>query len=435
MTTVPVVDAAWSRTVLADRRVPVKRRGQALETTIRLIAGRLAERQVVTDAKRFSALLANGLLGPRLTPALLAGDPEAIEELDTVIRKRLVPATSLRRVKVWRSDGRILYSDDSREIGRTFPLTDEQRSSLRTGRTVAEVSNLSRAESALERQLEPRLLETYTGMRADSGQRVLFETYMSYEQIREQREAVFRLLSLLVVAGVVLFAGFQVALGRMNLRWVRRKQNELDERARVVSDRARQRVARDIHDGTVQDLVGASYVVDGALQSIRGGSTAEAEHLLAGAAESVRSSIQSLRSVMIEVYPRSFHHRGLAGALSDLTQPLRTRGIDVVVSVDVDGSLSPETSQALYRAAQEAVRNILHHAKAGAAQLRVEAQGKYVLMEIVDDGIGMPPGFTEEPDGHLGLRALTDIVVERNGYLEICSAPGKGTRVTMEMQR
>src|ERR687890_384643 len=102
MTTSPALDAGWSRTVLADRRVHRKEREQVRETTMRLIAGslagllvlvlggyllgaRLAERQVVTDAKRFSALLAHGLVGPRLTPALLAGDPKAREELNNLI--------------------------------------------------------------------------------------------------------------------------------------------------------------------------------------------------------------------------------------------------------------------------------------------------------------------------------------------------------------
>jgi signal transduction histidine kinase len=107
----------------------------------------------------------------------------------------------------------------------------------------------------------------------------------------------------------------------------------------------------------------------------------------------------------------------------------------VEVTAQVDGRLSPETSQALYRAAQEAVRNILHHAKARSAEIRVVALGDRVLMDIIDDGIGMPPGPVECAEGHLGLSALTDIVVERHGYLEICSAPGKGTHVRMEMQR
>src|SRR3954451_11799626 len=301
MTTVPVVDSGWSRTVLADRRVPSARRGQAQEATRRLIAGslaglvilvaagylvgaRLAERQVVIDARHFSGLLAHGLVGPQLTPELLAGDPPAVTRLNHVIHERLGPRTSLRRVKVWASDGRILYSDDRREIGKKFALTANQRSVFRTGKAIAEVSDLSLDESRFERGPEPRLLETYTLVHADNGQPALFETYMSYDQIREQREAVFTMLSLLAVAGVVLFAGFQVGLARINLRWVRRRQSELDEQASVLSDRARQRLARDLHDGTVQDLVGTSYVVDGALQAVRGRDLPQAERLLDGPA-------------------------------------------------------------------------------------------------------------------------------------------------------
>jgi signal transduction histidine kinase len=65
----------------------------------------------------------------------------------------------------------------------------------------------------------------------------------------------------------------------------------------------------------------------------------------------------------------------------------------------------------------------------------LEAPGEYVRMEIVDDGIGMPPGPIESPEGHLGLSALTDTVAERHGYLEIGSAPGKGTQIRIEMRR
>src|SRR5919107_905357 len=90
MTTVPAVDTTWSKTTLAERREPPTRRGQAHETTRRLMAGslagllifalagylvgmRLAERQVLTDAERFSGLMAKVVIGPRLTPAFLAG--------------------------------------------------------------------------------------------------------------------------------------------------------------------------------------------------------------------------------------------------------------------------------------------------------------------------------------------------------------------------
>src|SRR3954454_19033964 len=173
-TVVPAVDPGWSRTVLADRRVPSTRRGQAQEATMRLIAGslaglavlvlagylvgaRLAERQVVIDARHFSALLAHGLVGPQLTPELLAGDHEAVTQLNQVIHERLVPRTSLRRVKVWSPDGRILYSDDRREVGRIYPLTASQRSVLRTGKAIAAVSDLSEGESELERGLGSRL--------------------------------------------------------------------------------------------------------------------------------------------------------------------------------------------------------------------------------------------------------------------------------------
>jgi signal transduction histidine kinase len=341
----------------------------------------------------------------------------------------------VRRVKVWGPDGRILYSNDRREVGKVFPLTPSQQRALRTGGTVTGVSDLTKDESTRERELEPRLVETYTGVRATNGQRLLCEAYLSYEQIREQRQTVFKLLGLLAGLGVILFTSFQLGLGLVNLRWVRRRQAEFDEFARVVSDRARQRLARDLHDGTVQDLVGTALLLEGLLPSIRQTRLPEAERLLEGAVGSVRNSIQSLRSVMIEVYPRSFHERGLAAALDDLAQPMRTRGLDVHVTVLLRGHLSPSTSEAVFRSAQEALRNVMNHARARTARIRVDARGELVVLSITDDGIGMAKEDVASPAGHLGLEALRDIATERGDTLEIWSAPGVGTHVRMELRR
>jgi signal transduction histidine kinase len=453
-TTLSAVEAAdWTRTVLTDRRAPAATRSQAHETTRRLVAGsavgllilvavgyavgaHLAERQVLRDARHFNSFLAGGLIEPHLTPQLLGGDPEAISELDHLIQDRLVPRSSLRRVKVWSGDGRVVYSDDRREIGRVFRLSPAERTVIRTGASVAEVSDLSKKESALEREIGPQLLEIYSRVRTADGRPLLFETYLSYEQLREQRATVFRWLSVLAGSGVLLFAAFLWGLGRVNMRWVRRQERLLDERSLAVTERARRRVARDLHDGPVQDLVGVSYVVDGVLQSVRSGRAGpEVERLLEGAATSVRSCIQSLRSVMVEVYPRSFHERGLAAALDDLAQPMRVHGLEVEVLVSLGGHVSPATTQAIFRVAQEAVRNVMNHARARTVRIVVEERSEVVLVSIADDGVGMPPGAHASSEGHLGLNALRDIAVERHGYLETWSAPGWGTTIRMELQR
>jgi signal transduction histidine kinase len=193
-------------------------------------------------------------------------------------------------------------------------------------------------------------------------------------------------------------------------------------------------LARDLHDGTVQDLVGTALLLEGLLQSIHGMRPPEAERLLEGAVGSVRNSIQSLRSVMIEVYPHSFHERGLDAALNDLAQPMRTRGLDVQITVLLQGRLSPSTSEAVFRSAQEALRNVVNHARATTARVRVDARGELVVLSITDDGMGMA-SEGKSPTGHLGLDALRDIAAERSEILEIWSAPEVGTQVRMELKR
>jgi signal transduction histidine kinase len=82
------------------------------------------------------------------------------------------------------------------------------------------------------------------------------------------------------------------------------------------------------------------------------------------------------------------------------------------------------------------VRNVLHHAHATSVRILVHAtplHGDYAVLRVIDNGVGMPPGISESPDGHLGLTSLMDIAEERRGYLETSSAPGEGTQLTMEL--
>jgi signal transduction histidine kinase len=89
----------------------------------------------------------------------------------------------------------------------------------------------------------------------------------------------------------------------------------------------------------------------------------------------------------------------------------------------------------VFRAAQEALRNVMTHARATTARIRVDARGELVVLSITDDGIGMAADDVASPSGHLGLDAMRDIANERGDTLEIWSAPGVGTHVTMELRR
>jgi len=289
-----------------------------------VVGARLAERQALVDARRYTEMLGSMFVDEDMALALLRGDRKAVSFLDGQLREHLSHEPSLRRIKVWSTDGVVLFSDDQAEIGRSYPISDHKREALQTDATVEEVSDLSDSEGRAERNLGAQLIEVYDPISAAGGQRVLFETYLSYDRVLVQRDAVWRTLVGLAVIGFVALAAVQLTIGLMNVRWLRRRQREVDEHARASAERDRRLLARNLHDGPIQDLVGTAYVVDGASSALDTGDLAQARHLLGAASGSLRESVQGLRAGIVELHPRSIHQVGLAQALDDLAQPLRT---------------------------------------------------------------------------------------------------------------
>ncbi len=206
------------------------------------------------------------------------------------MRERLVPETSIRRIKVWAADGTVLYSDDHAEIGDLHDLGDRDLQALIFGHSAASISSLQRAENTAERRIAPRLLEVYTTARAADGHPVIVEAYLSIEEVKQIRASLLRVLSVLAGVLLALFALFQIWLSHANLRGLEGRQAEVDRQAEEVSVRERRRLARDLHDGVVQELVGTAYAVDGARSMLRRGYLSRADLMMGEASDGVRGS-------------------------------------------------------------------------------------------------------------------------------------------------
>lgn len=399
-----------------------------------VVGAQLAEDQVLDETTRSTVLLGRTVVGPNIDKAVLDGEPAAVSAFDELIRRVVVPATNIVRVKVWTPDGTVVYSDDAREIGSVFDLDDEVSTALRQGGAVSEVSDLSSEESLNERDISSRLLEVYAGVDSADGDRLLFEAYYSYDRIRDQRARVFRSFGAFALLGLLVFLVFQASLGLLNLRWLSRQQSRLDERSRTVAEDERRRVARDLHDGVVQDLVGASFALASAVDDVRGAGLVGPAETMRNGVTSVRTSIQGLRSMMLEIYPASLRQRGLPAALTDLVEPLRTRGVSVQLDLDESLDLPSEIESTVFRIAQESVRNVIYHSAATSVWLscRRLPTGNVELV-VRDNGIGIAPPLPAPEDGHLGISNLADLAVENAGVLEITSEPGSGTEIRLEL--
>lgn len=407
--------------------------GLALLTfvAIQLLSSR-GTSEAIRNAKSVTQLAGRGVVAPYITPALLAGQPAAITALDRTVRARLLEDPVVR-VKIWEAGGRIVYSDEHRLIGARYPLRDEEANALRTGGVAAEVSDLTRPENRFERQYH-KLLEVYLGLKSTNGKPVLFELYQRFSSIAASGNRLFRAFFFPAVAVLVLVWLAQIPLAVSLARKLQRGQREREallQRAIEASEFERRRIARDLHDGPVQDLAGVSYTLSSAI-----GEAEAVDPELAGAlkqsSRQTRDSIRALRTLLVDIYPPRLHSEGLIAAVSDLLSPLAAAGLEVTLDADPHLRLPPGVEAVLFRVAQESLRNVLEHAQATSASVHVDATDGMVTLEVKDDGRGISE-VPADRDEHFGLRMLEDLARDSGGALELDSAAGQGTKVRLQI--
>jgi two-component system, NarL family, sensor kinase len=391
-----------------------------------------ADEEAVADARALTQVLGRSVAQPDIPEGLVDGDAAAIDRLDRTVLDRLLVG-DVRRIKVWAADGTVLYSDRTELVGAVYPLGGDELDVIRDGGTDAELSDLSRPENRYERGLGGDLLEVYTRIRSPEGDPLLFEAYFTADELGEQRAAVLdRFLPITIGALAALVALTTPLMLLLNRRLSRaaRERERLLEAAVRASDAERLRIARDLHDGVVQDLAGSSM----ALSTLAARSEGRLAEELRDVGRSLRVSMRSLRSLLVEIYPPDLHTAGLAAALHDLVAPLTAAGVHVDVDVSGDEEASDAAVALVWRVAQEAVRNVARHARARRMSLTVRRDGDVLVLEVVDDGVGFDPR-TATGDGHFGLRAAESLVTEHGGSMEVESAPGSGTMVRVEVPR
>jgi signal transduction histidine kinase len=402
-----------------------------------VVVQKMAEREALNDASQLTDLLARTVIMPALEDSLLERDSGAIQRLDAVVRQRVLTGDMFVRVKIWSPDGVVLYSDEPELIGQQFTLGSEQRGVLTKPATVAEVSNLTASENAFERS-QGQLVEVYRPVWTPSGSPILFETYTTYASVTARTGNLWRGFGGTIISSLLLFVVLITPLLWTlvdRLRRGREARELLLQRALDASLEERQRIAADLHDGVVQELVAASLLVAGA----RGSAEGAAADQLATAASAVRSSVSSLRSLLVDIYPPNLESAGLAAALDDLAATVRGRGLTATISVDPEATalLSTEQQRFIYRTTQECLRNVVKHADADMVDVTLTKQMSDVVLEIIDDGVGMTDDVVNgasEP-GHFGLRLLSDLAAEHHATLRVATAEGRGTTWRVEIPR
>jgi signal transduction histidine kinase len=213
---------------------------------------------------------------------------------------------------------------------------------------------------------------------------------------------------------------------------------DLAEARRTEGERAveeRRRIARDLHDSVSQALFSTvlqTRTAQKALGQDGTGAPGRVAQSLSAIAELTKSVQTEMRALIFELR-RDPVHDGLVAALERHAAGLRAVGVP---TIEVAGpaarlALSQEVETQLYGIGREALANVVKHAGATAALVRVEAHGEQVLVEVRDNGQGFDPAVGRP--GHFGLDSMRTRATEIGGRLTIMSAPRAGTVVRVRV--
>lgn len=232
----------------------------------------------------------------------------------------------------------------------------------------------------------------------------------------------------------------QAAIALANAGLLGDLRRERDERRALVSalvlaqEQERRRIAEEIHDGPVQELVGVGLLLD-ALASDLGpaapGAAEEAEQAAAAAREAVRG----LRRAIADLHPLVLERLGFAAAVRSMLERLGWSEASADVQVAAAERLPEPQRTVAFRIVQEAVANATRHADARRVGIRARDERGEVVIEVADDGRGFDPAAprTGPSEGHLGLAAIEERARLAGGALEVAAAPGRGTTVRLRL--
>jgi two-component system, NarL family, sensor kinase len=281
---------------------------------------------------------------------------------------------------------------------------------------------------------------------------------------RDRREFSDRDVRLLTSIGSLVAGAMHQ--GRMHRQLAAREQaaERFAEQVIAAQEAERGRLSRDIHDGIMQRLVGLTYHLDAAAGAVSDASPFGAEQL-AIARSLADLTLDEGRAAIAGLRPPVLDDLGLADGLASLARSVAQ--LDVRVDV-ADCDLSEHTQIALYRIAQESLQNVVKHANATEAHIRLECDDEHAVLWVTDNGRGFAraaagasdgpgsdcsdgSGASDGPDAaagsdsaasaggtgdrpgeesSYGLRTMAERAELMGGRLEVTSRPGLGTTVT-----
>jgi len=191
----------------------------------------------------------------------------------------------------------------------------------------------------------------------------------------------------------------------------------------------RQWLARELHDSVTQVLYSVILYADATRLALAADKKKEAVENLQELRALARQAMADLRLLLFRLHPPELEEEGLVAALQTRLEAIEARaGLQIDLRVDGENRLPIAIEDVLYKIAQEALNNVVKHAKAEQVSVHLRFTEQECWMTIQDDGVGFEPA-TVQSEGGLGLRNIAERVEQIEGDLLLESAPGKGTKL------
>ena len=241
---------------------------------------------------------------------------------------------------------------------------------------------------------------------------------------------------------LVVFLTTAIITGQLALALRRRieQANSREREMRLLYEQAqelaalqeRQRLARELHDSVSQALYVIGLGTYTAREALMEGDSEQAMESMEYVMTLAEAGLAEMRALIFELRPESLSTEGLVAALTKQVAVLRTR-YELVVDAELgdEPDIPIEMKHVLYRIAQEAMHNIVKHARASAITLRLTRQKHEIILEVRDNGRGFDTRASFP--GHLGLRSMLERVTKIGGTLSIESTPDQGTCIRIRV--
>jgi signal transduction histidine kinase len=201
----------------------------------------------------------------------------------------------------------------------------------------------------------------------------------------------------------------------------------------VSEERSRQRLSSYLHSNICQSLGIAKMKLDSLVKSI---SSSNSKAPLEEVTQIIQSTIEDMRSVIADLSPAVLHELGLESGLEWLSGQFREQS-DIPCIFENDRFLKPMKEEAgilLFYSVRDLLTNVANHARAGSVKILALQKHDQLHIVVEDDGVGFTPSNNGLPlleEGGLGLFVIQARMSSIGGSMEIVSAKGKGTHVTL----